>query len=36
MEWIKGGAVLQHARFVDGEFVTERTALGFSEQQERT
>jgi len=33
--WLESGEVVQRARFVNGEFVTERPALGFSEQQKR-
>ena len=33
--WLESGEVLQRARFVDGEFVTERPGLGFSEQYGR-
>ena len=35
MAWIKGDELLQRARFVDGEFVTERPGPGFSEQYGR-
>ena len=34
--WVEGDELLQRGRFVDGEFVTERPALGFSELQERS
>ena len=34
--WLRSGELVQRARFVDGEFVIERPALGFSQQQERT
>jgi hypothetical protein len=33
--WIEGDEVLHRTRFIDGEFVIERPALGFSERQER-